>query len=206
MRSVIARIEQRDQYSPGNRMAAGGWYPRTPGRPGKWYVAGNFFAEFPEVTANNWKGMRGPEQLARVNTPFEGWPVNQETARDAYDAVLARAGATLPRRDAVDARVVEIVRTGKPQTEDGVVRDPNEVGGYPEFSFEPADVPADGDHDGMPDEWEATHALDAGDADDGATDADGDGYTNVEEWLNGTNPKESVDYRNLGNNIDAISG
>jgi pectate lyase len=36
MRNVMARIEQRDMYSPGNAFRAGDWYPRTPGRPGKW--------------------------------------------------------------------------------------------------------------------------------------------------------------------------
>ena len=38
-----------------------------------------------------------------------------------------------------------------------------------------------------------------------ALDADGDGYTNVEEYLNGTGPRQKIDYTNLGNNIDTIS-
>ncbi len=41
MRSTIARIEQRNMYSPGRQWEAGNWYPKTQGRPGKWYVAGN---------------------------------------------------------------------------------------------------------------------------------------------------------------------
>ncbi len=206
MMSTIARIEQRNMYSPGNRWTAGGWYPPTPGRPGKWYVAGNIVHGFPEVTANNWRGMRGPEQLARVNTPFEGWPVNQQTALEAFNAVLARAGATLPRRDAVDRRVVEMVRTGKVTVGNGIINDPNEVGGYPEYTFSPEEVPLDSDNDGMPDAWETKYGLNPHDASDGAQDADKDGYTNVEEFLNGTNPKEYIDYRNLGNNVDTISG
>ena len=154
MRSTIARIEQRNMYSPGNRWEAGNWYPRTQGRPGKWYVAGNIIEGFPEVTANNWKGMRGPEELARVNTPFEGWPVNQQTALEALESVLAKAGATLPRRDAVDKRVTEMVRTGKVLTTDGIVSDPKEVGGYPQYAFTPDQVPADTDHDGFQDIYE----------------------------------------------------
>jgi hypothetical protein len=39
----------------------------------------------------------------------------------------------------------------------------------------------------------------------GSTDADQDGYTNVEECLNGTSPCEKIDYGNLGNNVDTIS-
>ncbi len=206
MRNVMARIEQRDMYSPGNRFQPGGWYARTRNRPGKWYVAGNYFDGEPEITANNWEGMQGNEELARVNTPFEGWPVNQETAVEAFESVLARAGATLPKRDAVDARVCEMVRTGKTMTPDGVVSDPEQVGGYPDYAFDPATVPADGDHDGMSDAWETEHKLNPADAADGPQDADDDGYTNVEEALNGTDPHEAIDYSNLGNNRDTISG
>ena len=206
MRYVIARIEQRNQYSPGRRWEPGNWYPKAEKRPGKWYVAGNFFEGSPEVTADNWKGMRGPEEIARVNTSFEGWPVNQETASGAFESVLAKAGATLPRRDAVDRRVVETVRTGKVVTPSGIVNDPKEVGGYPIYSFSADEVLPDGDHDGMPDAWERANGLDPEDATDGAGDQDEDGYTNVEEHLNGTDPREFVDYTNLGNNIDRISG
>lgn len=205
MRNVMVRIEQRDQYSPGRLFEAGDWYKPKSKRPGKWYVAGNYFEEFPEITAENWKGMQGPEEMARVNTAFEGWPVNQQSAEDAYAAVLKGAGATLPRRDAVDARVIEVVRTGKTHNSDGIVKDPNEVGGYPDYTFDPADVPVDSDSDGMPDAWENENGLTAEDASDGSSDADGDGYTNVEEFLNGTDPREAIDYRNLGNNKDSIS-
>lgn len=203
---TIARIEQRDMYSPGNRWRAGDWYGDAGRRPGKWYVAGNVVEGAPEVTADNWKGMRGPEKLARVYTPFEGWPVNQQTAAEAYEEVLAKAGATLPRRDAVDQRVTESVRTLQFVTDDGIVSDPEQVGGFPEYAFSPDDVPQDTDHDGMPDEWETSHGLAPNDSADGPQDADGDGYTNVEEFLNGTDPGKAVDYTNLGNNVDTISG
>ncbi|HMP08123.1 MAG TPA: hypothetical protein PJ982_17380, partial [Lacipirellulaceae bacterium] len=95
---------------------------------------------------------------------------------------------------------------GRPAPPDGGVNTPGEVGVDPAHASDPADVPADGDHDGMPDDWETQHGFDPADPADGAQDADGDGYTNVEEFLNGTNPREHVDYRNLGNNIDTISG
>ena len=206
MRGTIARIEERSMYSPGRRLEAGGWYPRSAPRPGKWYVAGNVVEGSPEVTADNWMGMRGPRELARVATPFEAWPARQQSARDAYDAVLARAGATLPRRDRVDERVVEMVRSGKALHGNGIIADPRQVGGYPEYACDPDHVPADGDHDGMPDEWERTHGLDAADSGDGPADPDRDGYTNIEEFLNGTDPRVFIDYRSLGNNIDTISG
>jgi len=206
MRSTLVRIEQRNMYSPGKRWEKGTWYPKHEDRPGKWYVAGNVVEGYPDVTTNNWAGMRGPEELARVNTAFEGWPVRQESAEEAYATVLAKAGATRPKRDGVDDRVIEMVRSGKPTSGDGIIRDPEEVGGYPKYAFEPNDVPADGDNDGMPDAWEKEHGLDAAQPVDGKADADNDGYTNVEEFLNGTNPKQAVDYTDLENNGDTISG
>lgn len=48
--------------------------------------------------------------------------------------------------------------------------------------------PDDSDHDGMPDRWEVKHGFSPKDATDGPEDADEDEYTNVEEFLNGTNP------------------
>lgn len=210
MRRVIARIEERSQYSPGRRFESGDWFPDTEVRPGKWYVAGNVVEGHADITADNWKGMRNSDReeaplSARVLTPFEGWPVKQQTAEEAYETVLETAGATLPRRDAVDRRVIDSIRTGKFATADGIVKDPKDVGGYPEYNFKPEGVPADGDGDGMPDAWEFAHQLDPKSADDGASDTDKDGYTAVEEFLNGTDPNEFIDYRNLGNNVDTIS-
>ena len=47
---------------------------------------------------------------------------------------------------------------------------------------------ADADSDGLPDAWERWHGLDPGNASDAALDPDGDGLTNLEEYLNGTLP------------------
>jgi len=210
MQSTIARIEERDMYSPGRRFEPGNWYSDMGKRPGKWYVAGNLVEGHADVILDNWKGMLSQSRtqasdLARVNTPFEAWPVNQETAMDAFSTVLAQAGATLPRRDAVDRRVTEMVLTGKVGAENGIVKDPKEVGGYPDYSFSPDDVPVDTDHDGMSDAWETQFKLNPNLADDGRLDSDNDGYTNVEEYLNGTDPLDKIDYTNLGHNTDTIS-
>lgn len=55
----------------------------------------------------------------------------------------------------------------------------------------------DNDHDTMGDTWELAHGLDPG-RDDSAEDADGDGYSNLEEWLLGTDPHDPADRQGLG--------
>lgn len=46
----------------------------------------------------------------------------------------------------------------------------------------------DGDGDGMPDQWELMYGLDPKDPADGSIDTDGDGLTNLEEYLALSNP------------------
>jgi len=98
-------------------------------------------------------------------------------AEAALERVLASAGATAPRRDALDQKVVEdvIKRTGR------VIDDPAEVGGWPLLRSGP--VPADSDGDGMPDAWEAAHGSDPSTF-DAWQDADGNGWADLEDYLN----------------------
>jgi pectate lyase len=108
----------------------------------------------------------------------------------------------LPKRDTVDERIVKIVRTGKPTYKNGIIDVPSDVGGWPDYKSTAA--PVDSDHDGMPDEWEKQFSLKSNDASDGPEDADDDGYTNVEEWLNGTDPIQFVDYSRPENNKNSL--
>jgi len=115
----------------------------------------------------------------RVAQPFDigGYAPVTHSTRDAYDLVLATAGASLTR-DAVDTRVVEDVRNGRGR----LIDSQDTVGGWPELA--PGAVLPDTDQDAMPDVWEQAHGLDSRCAEDRNGDRDGDGYTNLEEYLN----------------------
>ena len=132
---------------------------------------------------------RGYEQevvadVVRVGVPFPAPAVSATLPERLKAELLATVGATRPARDAVDRRVLGLVERG----EGRIIDSQAEVGGWP---VPPAAVPpADDDRDGMPDAWERAHGLDPSDGGDHRADADGDGYTNLEEWLNETDPRE----------------
>ena len=42
----------------------------------------------------------------------------------------------------------------------------------------------------MPDDWERRNSLDPNDPADNNSDTDRDGYTNIEEYINATNPRD----------------
>ena len=64
----------------------------------------------------------------------------------------------------------------------GIITHPSQMGGYPDYQGVPR---RDSDGDGMPDEWETAHGLNPNDPSDAAKDATGDGYTNIEKYING---------------------
>lgn len=170
---------------------------------GKWYVAGNFVVGNAAVSADNWnggvqtKGGSAFDAGLRLGAPWPAMPIDEQSAEQAYERVLANAGATRPRRDSVDARIVREVRTGTATYEGtaykrqhrvadasvpvGIIDRPSDVGGWPELESTPA--PQDSDHDGMPDAWERTNGLDPNDAADCNRRAP-DGYTMLEHYLN----------------------
>jgi hypothetical protein len=185
---------------------------------GRWYVADNHVHGHPDITANNWAGgvqfkkdtmaketlLKQPtEAEARSLTPFPAPPVTQQTAEEAYELVLSYAGAILPKRDPVDVRVIQEVRTGKTTFgKDGIIDTVADVGGWPEYKS--AEPPVDSDGDGIPDWWEKKYGLDPNDPSDANKDLNGDGYTNLEKYLNGIDPTKKVDYRDPGNNVNPL--
>jgi hypothetical protein len=187
---------------------------------GKAYVNGNIVEGNEQVTKDNWDGGVQPAvatvkledalKKIKVDEPFKHAPITIMPADKAFDYVLANAGALLPKRDPVDVRVTEMVRTGKvtakpgPDFEapfskvgysqqviekiaelvpKGIITDPSQVGGWPDYQGTPY---KDSDKDGMPDEWETSHGLNPNDASDASQESkSGNGYTNIEVFING---------------------
>ena len=55
-------------------------------------------------------------------------------------------------------------------------------------------VEADTDHDCLPNDWEKQYGLNPNDASDAAKDADGDGFTNLEEFTAKTDPRDKLSH------------
>ena len=174
----------------------------APSAGGSWYVADNVVEGYAAVTANNWLGVDGSDYI-QLSEPWPATAINQETPEEAYKTVLEHAGCSFPNRDAIDKRIIEEVRTGTAKYgNNGIITTPSDVGGWPELKS--AQAPLDSDHDGMPDAWEGKYGFDTSDACDTTQDKDGDGYTNLEEYLNGTDPTVFVDYTKPENNINTL--
>ena len=153
------------------------------------FFQGNVLEGMPEADSDNGRIVALPKELTAAEravvwgtTPFQTPLIKTSTAKDAYADVLAGVGATLPKRDRIDARVVSEVRKGGGH----IIDSQKEVGGWP--TYRAAKPPKDSDNDGMSDRWEKKHGLNPNNADDAALDADSNGYTNLEEYLNALVP------------------
>lgn len=206
--------------------------PKTFGRA---YVDGNYIAGSPEVTADNWNGGIQLEDLSlkdskdylediKQTKPFSMPHITIMKAEEAYEFVLNNVGATLPKRDAVDQRVIKQVRTGKIEAKDGlensigaafikrrlpadsykkgIITSPDQVGGYPDYK---GIAYKDSDNDGISDAWEKKYGLNPKDASDANKDLNGDGYTNIEKYFNGIDPTQKTDWTKTNNNVDTLA-
>jgi|GEM_PF-3412552 len=146
------------------------------------YVQGNLGPHRQSHAAPESDVVDPEDRIHLTPTSHPVMPVNTSSAERAFSEVTATVGANLPVHDSADRRVLSDVLNGTGR----LVDHPNQVGGWPVLA--PGTPPADSDHDGMPDDWETQHGFDPANPADGVGDADGDGYTNLEEYLNGTNP------------------
>ena len=108
-----------------------------------------------------------------------------ESAKKAYQHVLQKAGTI--RRDAVELRLIEDVRSGRPSYSgqsahrQGIIDSPADADGWPVYAEA---VPVvDNDHDGMADDWERAHGLDPSNAEDRNMIVSKSGYTALDAYL-----------------------
>ena len=172
-----------------------------------YYMTGNVLEGFVDET-NNWAAFQnGPEVEKQVRVDSELFPsyVKTHTARESFTNVLADVGANFPKLDVIDLHIIKDARDGTAEytgTRGPVYGDrpsPNFAGiidtqsddksaaGSPNFpwpEYKTYNVPVDSDHDGIPDDWEKAHGLNPNDPSDANKDLNGDGYTNLEKYLN----------------------
>ncbi|WP_416441866.1 pectate lyase [Phnomibacter sp. MR] len=158
---------------------------------GEWFVAGNIMLGDKYLTKKNERGIdlkeAGYPKGAIADKPFPiRIPLPDESAEVAYERVLKNAGASFPKRDAVDARVIQETATGTAMGKGvfgkpGIIDHPLVVGGWPVYASTAA--PADTDNDGMPDAWEIAQGLNANNAAD-RNQLHASGYTMLEMYLN----------------------
>lgn len=161
---------------------------------GKYYVADNYMEDAPDVSADNWLGVHMPDaspaekEAAKASTPFSVISISTQTPKEAYQQVLATGGASLPKRDTMDQRIINDVKTRAGRSIDV-------QGGYPHGtpyersqSAWPALAsiapPSDSDKDGMPDAWEKKMGLDPQSKTDAAGYKLDKWITNIEVFLN----------------------
>lgn len=84
------------------------------------------------------------------------------------------------------------------------IPDPRPGAAVPPGEVIPDALAADRDADGIPDLWETAHSLDPDAAADAALDPDGDGFTNLDEYLMGTDPSAHTATARLANDGAAV--
>ena len=148
------------------------------GEETRMYAEGNLLMDGDIVLKDDWAMIARETEETKMDKPFHVPAMRTDSAEEAWERVLAGAGAILPRRDTVDRRLLADIEAGT----GAVIDSQAQVGGWP--VLEAGEAPQDIDADGMPDAWEKDRQLNPNDPEDQAADHDGDGYTNLEAYLN----------------------
>ncbi len=146
------------------------------------YISGNYVYGDSAATADNTgseSNVLNRELLNLLDKPVAmgEYEINMQSAEDAYETVLGNVGATLPKRDAIDARVAADVKNGTGR----IINQEEEVGGPVsiEDSERKFEIPAD---------WKTENGMgNAADADIAPS-----GYTWIEEYVNDRTLRQSA--------------
>lgn len=170
--------------------------------PSIWYLSGNVMEGDQTVTADNWKGVRAGKGMTYTQEDMKSGKMivptgkrdaekywydwdkytykNFQTAEEAYEAVLAGAGA-FPR-DRIDHRLTNDVRRGVASYgNNGIINLPTDAEDFQVYKTYNEWVDKDGD--GMDDAWEVANGLNPNDPEDRNRKTE-QGYTALEVYLN----------------------
>lgn len=148
----------------------------------RFYFSGNFMNG---ALIENYKDnayVNGYENIEMIDSPFDmgEYKAPKMSAEETYNYVLDNAGATLPRRDPIDARVINDVKndTGR------IINNANEVGGLIPIEsitrrFE------------IPQEWLASNGLSGRNETDIVESGEFAGYTVIEAYVNDWTEEQS---------------
>ncbi|MGC4072060.1 MAG: fibronectin type III domain-containing protein [Nibricoccus sp.] len=135
-----------------------------------------------------------PPYSATVSSAFFSSYATIHTATNAYKQVLSDVGCNLPQIDNRDTRIVgetiagTATYTGSVSGKKGLPDTTNDVGGWESYPTTSRASGFDSDNDGMPNWWETIKGLStsspSGNFTEANADTDGNGYTNLEEYLN----------------------
>lgn len=138
------------------------------------YINGNYVYDDEIVTSDNTIGDNSVYNIKDINildkpVDMGEYEIDIQTAEEAFETTLETAGASIPRRDAIDARVVADVKNGTGR----IINRVDEVGGF-------AGISAESKVFEIPEEWKKLNGM------GNAVDADiaPSGYTWVEEYVN----------------------
>lgn len=141
----------------------------------QFYFQGNFVEDNAAVTNDNLRGINniGYADFLTEAADMGEYTYEPMTAGEAYEYVLANAGATLPKRDAEDARVINDVknRTGR------IINNADEVGG----SIETETVYKKFE---IPEEWKSANSMGNANETDIVPNGEFAGYTWIEAYVN----------------------
>jgi hypothetical protein len=128
-----------------------------------------------------------------VATPFFPSYVTTQSAGNAYKIVLSDVGCTQPEMDNHDTRMVNETLTGTYSVtgsvtgKKGFPDNEADAGGYENYPVINRVATWDSDNDGLPNWWETIKGSNlnsgSGDFSDSNADANLDGYTNLDEYL-----------------------
>jgi pectate lyase len=140
------------------------------------------------IAHTSWGEPYDPSLGYHSDTRFPAPPITETAADDLETVIPATAGALLPIRSPVDARLFDqlaqrqgrLLNCVEQADRPGDSRCENNAGGWP--SLDVGTPPVDTDQDGIPDDWEASNGMDPNTY-DSHLDLNGDNYTNLEAWI-----------------------